>query len=398
MGGHGTLRPPMDVDLLSGDLYGDVAREAYTWMRRESPVYFDARNGLWGLATYDAVLAAGRDPATFSNAGGSRPNTGPLPWMIDMDGPAHFKRRTLVSKGFTPARVRSLTGWIEGLCDELIDAVCERGACDLVRDLAAPLPMIVIGDMLGVPPQERDQLLRWSDDLLASLGGTPESIEAAATAFIDYDAYARRTIAVRRDEPADDLVSVLVHAEVDGDRLDDGEIAFESLLILVGGDETTRHVISGGIEQLLRKPTERSKLEADKGLLTAAVEEMLRWVSPIKSMARTLTRDTEVAGTRIAAGDKVVLLYESANFDELHFTDPERFDVTRSPNDHLAFGFGAHFCLGASLARLEVQAMVERILDRLPDIEIATEEPLPRFLGALKEMPVRFTPTPPLGR
>ena len=387
----------MDVDLLSGDLYGDVARRAYAWMRRDAPVYYDAGNQLWALATYDGVLAAGRDSDTFSNAGGSRPNTGPLPWMIDMDGSAHHKRRKLVSRGFTPGRVRDSTPWVEGLCDELIDRVCEQGECDLVRDLAAPLPMIVIGDMLGVPPEDRDQLLKWSDDLLGSLGGSAEDIGAAANAFSEYDAYARGTIEKRRQQPTEDLVSVLIHADVDGDRLTDDEIVFESLLILVGGDETTRHVISGGMEQLLRDPAARDTVARDREALSTGVEEMLRWVSPIKNMARTTTRDVELDGTLIPEGGKVVLLYESANFDESRFAEPERFDVTRSPNDHLAFGFGAHFCLGAALARLEIRAMVGRILDRLPDIELATDAPLPRHLGALQQMPVRFTPSAPRG-
>jgi cytochrome P450 family 142 subfamily A polypeptide 1 len=386
----------LDIDLLSGDLYGEVARDTYASMRGAGPMHWDATNALWGIATYDALMAAARDPATFSNAGGSRPDTGPLPWMIDLDGDAHVKRRKLVSRGFTPARVRDSATRLQGICDELIDQVCERGSCDVVRDLAAPLPMIVIGDMLGVAPADRAELLRWSDDLLGSLGGSPERIEAAAAAFTEYDAYARRTIAARRASPADDLVSVLVHAEVDGDRLSDDEIVFESLLILVGGDETTRHVISGGLEQLLRHPGERRRLDDEPARLPSAVEEMLRWVSPIKNMARTVTADLEFEGTPLRAGDKVLLLYESANFDEAHFTDPERFDIGRTPNDHVAFGFGPHFCLGASLARLEVLTMMERLLTRLPGIELAAEGELPRFLGALQSLPVRFAPSPPV--
>ena len=244
--------PP--INLLAGDFYVDGARDAYTWMRRNSPVYFDDNNGLWALATYDGVLAAGRDSVTFSNAGGSRPDTGPLPWMIDLDAPDHLKRRKLVNRGFTPGRVRASADQVGRICDELIDAVCERGECDFVHDLAAPLPMIVIGDMLGVAPEDRADLLRWSDDMLGSLSGDPERVEAAAVAFGEYVEYATRMIAARRSQPTDDLVSVLVHAEVDGDRLDENEIVFESLLLLVGGDETTRHVTSGGMEQLLGEP------------------------------------------------------------------------------------------------------------------------------------------------
>lgn len=384
------------IDLLAGDFYGTAAREAHAWMRRNAPVYFDDTNGLWGIATYDGVLAAGRDPVTFSNAGGSRPDTGPLPWMIDMDAPDHLKRRKLVNRGFTPGRVRAGEQGVRGICDELINGVSERGECDFVNDLAAPLPMIVIGDMLGVPPEDRDDLLQWSDDMLGSLSGDPERIEAAAVAFGEYSDYARRTIAARREQPTDDLVSVLVHAEVDGDRLDDDELVFETLLLLVGGDETTRHVMSGGMEQLLRHPGEKQKLLDDPGLTATAIEEMLRWVTPIKNMQRTITRDVELHGQRLRAGDRALLLYESANFDESHFDDPERFDVERSPNDHLAFGFGPHICLGASLARLEVRVMLERLLQRLPDLELATGEPLSYFLSGVETMPVRFTPSPPV--
>lgn len=392
-----TQQPPEgSIDLLSGDMYGDVAHRAHAWMRRHAPVYFDEKNELWGIATYDAVRAASRDSGTFSNAGGSRPKLPPMPWMIDLDGIDHVKRRKLVNRGFTPARVKDQAPRIERLCDDLIDTVCERGECDLVGDLAAPLPMIVIGDMLGVAPEDRDQLLSWSDDLIGALDPSPGRLEAAAEAFASFDAYARRTIDARRDQPTDDLISVLVHAEVDGDRLTDDEIVFESMLILLGGDETTRHVISGGIEQLLRSPGERRQLEDDPSLLPSAVEEMLRWVSPIKNMARTVTTDVELAGTRLRAGDEVVLLYESANFDETQFTAPEIFDITRSPNDHLAFGSGRHFCLGAALARTEVQAMVGRVHTRLPDLQLASTEPPERFLGALRRLPVRFTPTSPL--
>jgi cytochrome P450 family 142 subfamily A polypeptide 1 len=381
------------IHLLSADFYVDHAHEAYAWMRRDSPVYFDAHSGLWGIATYDLVLAAERDALTFSSAGGSRPDTGPLPWMIDLDAPAHLKRRKLVSRAFTPAQVRAKEEPIGRICDDLIDQVCERGQCDFVRDLAAPLPMIVIGDMLGVAPEHRDDLLRWSDDLLGSLTGDPERVRAAALAFGEYTRYARGTIAARRDVPRDDLVSVLVHAMVDGDHLDENEIVYESLLILIGGNETTRQVISGGMEQLLLNPGERQKLVDDPGRIPTGVEEMLRWVSPIKNMARTVTRDLEFGGQRLRAGEKALLLYESADFDDAHFDEPERFDVDRSPNDHLAFGSGPHFCLGASLARLELRLMFERLLRRLPDLELAGDAPLLHVITGIAEMPVRFSPT-----
>ncbi len=242
-----------------------------------------------------------------------------MPWMIDRDGAEHTKRRKLVNRGFTPGRVRATEPHLRDICDDLIDRVCERGECDFVRDLAAPLPMIVIGDMLGVAPSDRDDLLRWSHGMLASLTGEPAALEAAAAAFNEYLAYAHRMIAARRAEPTDDLFSVLVHAIVDGDRLDDDEIVFEALLLLIGGDETTRQVTAGGMEVLLEHPEQKQNLLDDPELLPSGVEEMLRWVSPIKNMARTTTVATEIAGVTIPEASKVVLLYESANFDDTHF-------------------------------------------------------------------------------
>jgi cytochrome P450 family 142 subfamily A polypeptide 1 len=381
------------VDFLAGSFFLDGARDAYRWLREHSPVHLDPNSGLWGVARYDAVVAAERDPQTFSSAGGSRPESGPMPWMIDMDGDAHAKRRKLVSRGFTPARVRATEPHLREICDELVDRVCERGECDVVRDLAAPLPMIVIGDMLGVAPEDRAEVLAWSHGMLGSLTGEPEALAAAADAFSAYLEYAQHMIAARRAAPTDDLFSVLVHATVDGDRLDDDEITFEALLLLIGGDETTRQVTAGGIEQLLAHPEQWARLVGDASLLPTAVEEMLRWVSPIKTMARTATVDVELDGVAVPAGARLALLYESANFDECHFDDPERFDITRAPNDHLAFGFGHHFCLGASLARVELAAIVGRVLARMPDLELATDAPLSRSITGIGAMPVRFSPS-----
>jgi cytochrome P450 family 142 subfamily A polypeptide 1 len=287
-------------------------------------------------------------------------------------------------------------------CDEIIDAVCERGECDFVTDIAAWLPMIMIGNALGVAPEDRAMVLDWSDGMLKGLTGTEEGVARASEVFVAYDAFARDAIAARRKEPTDDLMSVLVHAEVDGDRLDDEEVLHEALLILIGGDETTRHVISGGMYQLLVNPAEKQKLVDDPSKIPTAVEEMLRWVSPIKNMARTVTRDTVVRDKELHAGEKLLLLYPSANRDEDVFDDPFRFDVERRPNEHLAFGFGTHFCLGSSLARLELVCMFEHVLRRLPDIELADAaagEPDHRpanFISGYEHLPVRFTPTRPI--
>ena len=394
------VRP--DIDFTDGTFYSDGwARAAYRWMRANEPVFRD-RNGLAAASTHQAVLDAERTPEVFSSTGGIRPDNPAMPYMIDMDDPAHLLRRKLVNFGFTRKRVMDKAPDIDTLCDSLIDAVCERGECDFVRDIAAPLPMAVIGDMLGVLPAERATLLKWSDDLVTGLNSAADEATQLAVmeAFAGYSAYAMETIAKRRAEPTDDLFSVLVNSEVEGEVLSDDEILFETLLILIGGDETTRHTLSGGTEQLLRHPDQWRRLIADSELVPGAIEEMLRWTAPVKNMARTLMADTEFHGTALKEGEKILLLFESANFDEQVFGDPENFRIDRNPNSHMAFGFGTHFCLGNQLARLELNTMLRKLLQRLPDLRLADGAALPlrpaNFVSGPEKMPVVFTPTKPV--
>ncbi|HSS24478.1 MAG TPA: cytochrome P450 [Mycobacterium sp.] len=391
-----------DVDLTDGAFYAGDSRAVYRWMRENEPVFRD-RNGLAAASTYQAVIEAERNPELFSNAGGIRPDQDRVEMMIDMDDPQHLLRRKLVNSGFTRKRVKDLESSITSLCDALIDAVCERGECDFVWDLAAPLPMAVIGDMLGVRPEERKTFLKWSDDLVSFLSstGAQEDFQVTMDAFAAYTEYMMGMIAARKEEPTDDLVSVLVHAQVEGSRLEDHQIVTEVLLLLIGGDETTRHTLSGGTRQLLRHPDQHRRLAGDLGLLPNAIEEMLRWTAPVKNMARTITADTEFHGTALHQGEKMILLFESANFDEKVFEDPESFNIERYPNNHLAFGFGTHFCLGNQLARLELSIMQTRLLQRLPDMRLASDAALPlrpaNFVSGLEKMPVTFTPSAPLG-
>jgi cytochrome P450 family 142 subfamily A polypeptide 1 len=384
-----------DIRFSDGGFWAGDHHAVLTQLRAEDPVHWDGE--VWGITRYDDLKAISKQPELFSNAGGIRPDSGPVAMMIDMDDPDHVKRRKLVNKGFTPKRVAASEPAVRRACDEIIDAVAEKGECDFVMDMAAWLPMIMIGDALGVAPDERSTLLRWSDDMLSALSGAPDALEKATTVFIEYDAWCRQAIADRRAGPRDDLMSVLVHADVDGDKLTDDEIIHESLLILIGGDETTRHVITGGLYQLLRNAGQKHRLVEDPAAIPVAVEEMLRWVSPIKNMARTVTRDTELRGQKLEQGQKLLLLYPSANRDEAVFPDPFTFDAARQPNEHVAFGFGTHYCLGNSLARLELRVMFEQLLSRLPDIELADEaEPALRasnFISGYEQMPVRFTPT-----
>jgi cytochrome P450 family 142 subfamily A polypeptide 1 len=390
------------IRLLDGRWYQARPFEQYRWMRRQAPVYWDRNAELWGVARHADVQLVSRSPETFCSGKSSRPEPGSwIPSMINLDDPDHKRRRNLVNKGFTKRRVDDHEPKIRRIVNELIDRVVERGECEFVSELAAPLPMIVIGDMLGVKPEDRDKLLRWSDDMLRGLGtGDPDLNHRAAAAGLEYIDYARRVIADRKRNPTDDLMSVLVFAEIEGESLTEEEVIQESLLILVGGDETTRHVITEGTEALIRHPRERRKLIDDPSKLPVAVEEMLRWVTPIKNMNRTATCDTELRGQKIREGDRVLLLYHSANRDEQAFDAPDTFDVERQPNEHVAFGgFGTHFCLGASLARLELRVMFEVLLERLPDLELASAGPLPlrpnNFIVGIEKMSVRF---PPRGR
>ena len=387
------------IQLLDGHFYTREPHRHFQWMRQHAPVYWDAAGAVWGIALHEDIMAISRAPETFCSRFSSRPDAPAFPSMINLDDPDHKRRRTLVNKGFTPRRVQDHEPKIRQICQQLIARVAPRGECDFVRDVAAPLPMMVIGDMLGVEPADHDMLLRWSDDFILATSATapPEVTTRAMRAFEEYADYSRRVVADRHGNPRDDLMSVLTHAEFDGGRLSDEEILQEGLLILVGGDETTRHVISGGMEQLIRNPAERRKLIDDQSKIPAAVEEMLRWVTPVQNMNRTATRTVELRGETIHEGDKVLLLYPSGNRDERVFDDPFEFRVGREPNNHVAFGgYGAHFCLGASLARLELRVMFEELLRRLPDIALADSGPLPlrpsNFIVGIESMPVVFAP------
>jgi cytochrome P450 family 142 subfamily A polypeptide 1 len=390
----------LTVDLMSGEFYAGDPYPAFAWMRRNAPVYHDETNDIWGVASYPDVRLLGTDPTTFSNAEGTRPKFLPLPMMIDTDPPEHTRRRKLVNAGFTPRRIAALEANARRVCDELIDAVAGSGGCEFVHDIAAQLPLIMIADLLGVAPDDRGQLLRWSDDMLRSQGDpNPESLEAATMAFAEYTEYMQPVFEQRRRTGKDDdLVGILVHADVEGERLDDDTLFFETLLILIGGDETTRHVLSGGLLALLENPEQFAALRTDPAGLPGAVEEMLRWVSPIKNMVRTTTRDVRLNGVDLPEGAQLLALYPSANRDDSVFAMPDEFDIARDPNPHLAFGFGTHFCLGNQLARLELRVMFERLLARLPDLRLASAEPLAyrkaNFVSGLEALPVEFTPNP----
>ncbi|MEE3328663.1 MAG: cytochrome P450 [Myxococcota bacterium] len=392
-----------EIKLLDGLFYADRPLENFAWMRENAPVYYDESGEIWGISLHEDIMTVSKSPDIFCSGKSSRPEPGSwIPSMINLDDPDHKRRRNLVNRGFTPKRLLSSESKVRRICNQLIDSVCEKGECEFVREIAAPLPLIMIGDMLGMPEKDFETLLRWSEDMLQATSATAsEEMRAKAMqAGAEYATYAVEAIQERQENPRDDLLSILVHAEIDGDRLNQEELIHESLLILVGGDETTRHVISEGMLALINNPDQRQTLIDDPSKLPVAIEELLRWVTPIKNMNRTATMDTELRGQKIREGDRMLLLYPSGNRDKSVFEDPDQLNVERSPNPHVAFGgYGTHHCLGASLARLELRIMFEELNRRLPDIQLATDQALPvrpsNFIVGIESMPVRFSPCAP---
>jgi cholest-4-en-3-one 26-monooxygenase len=384
-----TAGPP---DLLDGTFYQDNPYPTYRWLRNKAPAYRDS-NGIWALSRYDDVVEASRHPERFSSAGGSRPASTPLPHMIDQDEPRHTRQRRLVYKGFTPRQVAAIEEHTRAIVTRIIDAVVPAGQCDFVTDVAVPLPLTVIGEMLGIPAADHHLMQIWSDEMIRGADG--HGTDETMAAYLQYRSYQLGIIEARRAGPTEDLTSILVHATIDEERLNDEELLHELLLLLVGGNETTRNVISGAMEALIAHPAQRSALIDDGSLLPDAVEEFIRWVTPILTMCRTTTSEIELHGRHIPSGASVLLMYGSANRDERRFVDPDRFDVRRHPNPHVSFGFGSHFCLGASLARLEIRVMYEELLRRLPDVQLAPGAVIERspssFIRGITTMPVVFT-------
>ena len=402
MAGHGP------IDIFDPDVYVQgVPHDAFRILRAESPVSFQPEPpdgvGFWAVTKYRDVVTVSKDPQTFSSyRGGTNIKDYPSAnlnvirlLMLNMDPPQHVKFRRLTASGFTPRMIAGMEAYVRRAARGIVDNVIERGACDFVREIAAELPLIVIADMLGVPPGDRNRVYGWSNRLIGF--DDPEfqtSLEDAQVAAAEMWAYANGLAEERKGKEGRDLVTVLVNARIDGEQLTEAEFDAFFLLLAVAGNETTRTLISGGMLSLMEHPEQRAKLLAEPGLLSSGVEEMLRWVSPVIHFRRTATRDVELGGQKIKEGDKVVIYYASANRDEDIFSDAHVFDVARTPNDHLAFGIGPHSCLGLNLARLEIKVMFEEILNRMPDVELAG--PVRRlrsnFINGLKSMPVAFTP------
>jgi cytochrome P450 len=316
--------------------------------------------------------------------------------MLMMDPPRHSLYRKLVSPDFVPRAVRPLTSRMQELAGQVVDAVIERGECDMVHDLAGAMPSYVIAELLGIPLEDGRELYKLTEALHAA----PETVppETRREAGTKMFAYASELQARKRREPGDDLSSRLLAAQVDGNSLDETDFSLFFMLLIDAGGDTTRLLVSGAMQAFFEHPDQRRALLADPyGRMPGAIEEMLRWVSPVVYMRRTVTRDTELRGQKISAGDKVVMYYGSANRDERVFASPDRFDITRSPNEHVSFGSGGpHFCLGSHLARIEIAALTREILTRMPDLEPAGPVTwiASNFFCGPKHMPVRFRPAP----
>lgn len=357
-------------------LYQADPYPTYRWLRANAPVYRDEASNLWVLSKYEDVFAVSKSPETFSAAQGVLPESDSIISMICMDDPRHQRLRKLVNRGFTPRMVGLLQEKIRVLAGRLAEGVAGRGEVDLVSELAVPMPLWIIAEMLGIREEDFERFHDWSDRLINVAGNydDPVKMNDAVTAYTEYGEYLKDVFEDRRRQPREDLVSILVAAQQEGvlaedeESMENDEIVMFMTLLLVAGNETTRNAISGGMLALMQDREQFELLSAKPELMDSAVEEILRWVSPIICFRRTATRDTEIRGQRIAAGDRVLMLYQSANRDEDAWEGPDRFDVTRSPNPHLAFGIGPHFCLGANLARAELKAMVRELVTRYPRI------------------------------
>ncbi len=398
-----------DVDLTNLETFVQgVPHDQFDVLRREAPAYFHPEAdgpGFWCITRRDDLRRISHD---WEHASSERGITlhelteeqieQQQMMMLTMDPPKHTKLRLLVNKGFTPRMIGRLHERINEIARDIVDNIIERGSCDFVVDVAAELPLQVIAEMMGVPHADRHQLFEWSNRMIGS--EDPEyavSAEEATTAAMEMFVYANDLAAKKRADPGDDIISVLLGAEVEGERLTDMEFDLFFELLTVAGNETTRNLISHGMLALIEYPEQRAKLQADMSLLPQAVDEMLRYASPVMYMRRTAQDDIELHGEHIKQGDKVALWYIAADHDPDVFDDPHTFDISRTPaDDFVAFGGGGpHFCLGSHLARLEIKVMFEELLTRIPEMELAgpVERLRSNFINGIKHMPVKFTPT-----
>jgi cytochrome P450 len=406
-----------DVSLENDDFAERVPHETFALLRREAPVWWydwPLGRGYWCVTKHADVVAVSRDTKTFTSEQGANledldeEQRAARQSMLETDPPRHTRLRGLVGPPFTPRAIKAYELVLRELTAAVLDRALPLREFDFIEEVAKQLPIRVLARLLGAPDEDTDRLIDWGDRMIGNtdpeladvLSDTPESeqyrmLPFRSPASLELFEYAHRIADERRGAPIDDLVSKLVNAEIDGERLTEREFDTMFLLLVVAGNETTRQAIAHGMLALTENRDQWRRLADDPELVwTAGADEILRWSSPVLHFRRTATRDVEVGGQTIRAGDKIVIWYVSANFDEEVFADPLRFDVGRRPNPHVTFGGGGpHFCLGAHLAKLEVQVMFDELLPRLADIELLgpPERMRTNFTNALKRMPVRVT-------
>jgi cytochrome P450 family 142 subfamily A polypeptide 1 len=403
----------VDVEYLASESWDAKMPERLRWLRENDPVRWSEPDRVWLVTKYDDVEYVSKHQELFTSAHGVRPGLASKLGLIDEGEPRHTSLRRLINRGFTPRMVKALERPFVEIATESIDSVAGHGECDFVKSIAVPLPLKLIATMMGIERGDFERFHHWSDDMIAGDGATDSAVLGrAGRAFFEYSTYVTQIIEDRRRRPREDLVSILTGAKdagllgsfgaasVPGGAseehltLANDELVMMLVILLVAGNETTRNGISGGMQLLIENPGERQKLVANPSLIPSAVEEMVRMVSPVHSFSRTATCDTELRGRTIRAGEQVLMIYPSANRDSEVFEDPDTFRVERGPQ-HLGFGIGTHFCLGANLARMEMRLAFEEILRRLPDMEYADGGPVVQPAALVRscvEMKVRFTP------
>jgi cytochrome P450 family 142 subfamily A polypeptide 1 len=384
-------------DLLDINFYADIDRmhDAFRAMRAQGPVWRDGKNKLWAVVQHAPLVDVERSPDVFSSRGCYRSRIAPQEEdMIAKDDPVHHEQRALVSRRFTPKAVQRLERAIDAATCDLVDAFIDRGELEVVDDLAAPFPARLTAHLLGFGDDHTASVRSWSERLMRidQLEDDPTVLMGMMTAIQEFAADLEPLVADRRQTPRDDLFSIWANAELGGCPMETSVLVQETGLFISGGAETTRTVIARGLHELARHPGAWEAMAGGTDVIPVAVEEIIRWVTPLNNMFRTATRDAQIAGTAVRDGDRVILLYPSANRDEAVFKDPYTFDIARHPNPHIAFGFGPHFCLGASLARLELRMLFTHLTRRITNLRVVTEPDVEPniFVGAVRSFRLAF--------